>query len=197
MDGQRRMKQFVGSCFVVLGLSACGGSVPTTTPSLSNGAVPLVNPSFDLTPDGSLAGWEANEHSRGKSFSFTADASNMVSAPASASINRYGDEAWGLLRQTLPVKTVWIGKTARLSGSLKSEGADSFGAGLLLQTRTSGEDVLTYNHMSDRRLMGTQAWAKYSVEIKIPPQAFQFNLGIILEGGGTLWADDIQLEIID
>ena len=185
------------SAVAIAGLVACGGAVPVVSSLSGNTQVQLVNPSFDLSGAGSLEGWEANEHNAGNSFSFVPDTQNPLSTPASARINRYGNESWGLFRQTIPVKAIWIGKTARLTGSLRSEGADSFGGALFLQTRSGSDDVLTFNHMNDRRLYGSKPWASYSVDIKIPPQATQFNVGVMLEGGGTLWADDLKLEIID
>jgi hypothetical protein len=191
------MKKYLVVAAAALSLWGCGGSLPTTNANVPSNVVPLVNASFDLTSSGSIDGWEANEHNRGQSFSFVADTAEFASAPASAKIYRYGDEAWGLLRQNQPVLPAWLGKTARLTASLKSVGADSFGAGLVLQTQTGGDDILTHNHMGNARLLGNQGWTKYSIEIKIPPNAVKFNVGFMLEGGGTLWADDLKLEIID
>jgi hypothetical protein len=183
---------------------ACGGSITLPpVPAVPVAAapqgqlVPLKNPSFAAGADGQIEFWEANEHSRGHSFTFVADPKDAYSLPTSARINRYGDEAWGLLRQMVPVQPAWLNKTIRLTGFLRTDAVDSFGAAVLVQSRSASDDVLTWDHMNDRRLLGTRPWSAVSVQIKIPPNAAFISAGVMLEGGGTLWADDLRLEIID
>ena len=43
------------------------------------------------------------------------------------------------------------------------------------------------------RVFGTTPWAPFRVEVKVPPAAQQLLVGVMLEGGGTLWADDVLL----
>ncbi|MEO7640271.1 MAG: hypothetical protein ABIU07_02555, partial [Ramlibacter sp.] len=106
-------------------------------------------------------------------------------------------EAFGLLEQRVVAQPAWEGHTVRLSGSLKTVGATGGGGALVLQARTASAVILTHDHMDDRRLKGDQGWKKVSVQLKLPPQTRQLLVGVMLEEGGTLWADDLMLELLD
>lgn len=190
---------------LVLFLAACAGApAPGSDPAAGSTAVVaaagnglLRNPSFEIDGRGEFPGWEMLEHSRGNSYRFTADVQGAYSAPSSLRINRYGDEDWGLLRQMVPVKPEWLGRKARVSGMLRTEGVNHFGGALIVQSRGAGDNILTWNHMPESRVFGNTPWAPAQVEVKIHPQAQLVLVGVLLEGGGTLWADDLKLEIVD
>ena len=159
--------------------------------------VPLKNPSFDPDATGRMVGWSRIEHARGKSYYFVADPENAHSAPASARITRHGPEFFGALDQRIKADPAWIGKTARLSGYLKTQGATGVGGALTLQITDGRGNTLVHNYMDNRRVRGDQGWKHYSVEVKLPPQTYYVNVGPMLEEDGTLWADDMVLEILD
>lgn len=50
--------------------------------------------------------------------------------------------------------------------------------------------------MNDARVRGTQPWKRYDIELAIPANAERLRVGVMLEEQGTLWADDISLEIV-
>jgi hypothetical protein len=137
------------------------------------------------------------EHNTGNSYSFTVDTSAPYSAPSSARIHRYGQEDYGLLDQLVRIQPAWANKTARLSGALKTEKANDGGGALIIQTRLGDGSIITSNHMEDGRAKGTTAWKLYSVDVKIPNNAYHIRIGAMLDGGGTLWVDDLKLEIIN
>ncbi|MEO7391587.1 MAG: hypothetical protein ABIU58_05400 [Ramlibacter sp.] len=157
----------------------------------------MANPSFVAGADGELTGWHKIEHASGNSYTFTADEKSPLSKPSSLRINRHGLEAFGLLEQRVAVLPAWAGHTVRLSGSLKTVGATGGGGALVLQARTGSAAILTHDHMDDRRLRGDQGWKKVSVQIQLPPATRQLLVGVMLEEGGTLWADDLVLELLD
>lgn len=192
-----RIFPVVASTVLALLLAACAGGPGPGGDVATAGNGLLRNASFEIDASANFPGWEMLEHSRGKSFTFTADSQGARSAPSSLRIHRYGDEDWGLLRQMVPVRPEWRGRKARLSGYLRSEGADHFGGALIVQARGAGDAVLTWDHMPERRVFGTTPWAPFRVEVKVPPAAQQLLVGVMLEGGGTLWADDVLLEIVD
>ena len=159
--------------------------------------IEMANPSFVANAAGDLTGWHKIEHASGNSYTFIADTKSPLSKPSSLRINRHGKEAYGLLEQRVPALPVWEGHTVRLSGSLKTAGATGGGGALILQARTTGDQILVHDHMNDTRLVGDQDWKKVSVQVKVPPRTGQLLVGVILEDGGTLWADDLVLELID
>jgi hypothetical protein len=157
--------------------------------------IELENASFDAPGD--LPGWHAVGHAQGQSHEFAVDRERHRSAPASARIKRTGPEPWGLLVQVVKVQPAWAGKTVRFSGYLRTAGATGTGAGLTLQATTGGGAILVHDHMDDRRVRGEQDWKRVSAQIKVPAGAFYLKTGVILEDDGTLWADDLQLELVD
>ena len=165
--------------------------------AVKRGPVAMANPSFVADAAGELTGWQKIEHASGNSYTFIADTKSPLSKPSSLRIHRHGQEAFGLLEQRVAAPLAWQGRTVRLSGSLKSAGATGGGGALVLQARTGSSVILAHDHMDDRRLKGDQGWKKVSVQLKLPPQTGQLLVGVMLEEGGTLWADDLVLELID
>ena len=101
------------------------------------------------------------------------------------------------MNQLVPLQASWIGKTARLSGYLKTANAVDGGAGLMLQMLGGAGEILDWNHMNDSKVKLNQPWQSYSITLKILPKTAFISVGVMLEGGGTLWADDMKLELID
>ena len=193
-------------------LTALLASIPAAPASAQSAAAPnasaaaaakrgqpieMANPSFVSDAAGELTGWHKIEHASGNSYTFTADKKAPLSKPSSLRIERHGVEAYGLLEQRVPTLPAWEGRTVRLSGSLKSAKATEGGGALILQARTAGSVILAHDHMNDTRVRGDQGWTKVSVQVKLPPQTGQLLVGVILEGPGTLWADDLSLELLD
>jgi outer membrane murein-binding lipoprotein Lpp len=195
-----RLTVFVFAFVSLFALSGCGGvgSVANQSGNQAATQIPILNASFDqVSPAGALVAWTASEHNQGNSYTFQADSNGAWSAPSSVKINRYGPEDFGLLSQQIRVQPGWDNKTVRLSAQLKTGGAVDAGAGLILQMNGSGGDINAWNHMSATRVMQTQAWKSYSIDLKVVPGTYSIKVGVMLEGSGTLWADDLKLEIID
>lgn len=178
--------------------AADASSPPPAVEVLPAGAivVPLKNPSFNADAQGRFVGWTAHEHNRGNSYTFVADTANAYSAPSSARIQRYGDEFFGLLRQLIPMQQSWVGKKARLSGYLRTEGATGSGGALVIQARVSGSPI-AHDHMDAHRATGTRDWKRYTVEITLPANASELQVGAMLQDDGTLWVDDLSLILLE
>jgi hypothetical protein len=160
-------------------------------------AIEIENPSF--TPDdmGNLLGWQAIGHASGKSHEYAADREKPRSAPASARIKRTGHEPWGLLAQVVTVKKEWVGRQVRLTGYLRTAGATGTGGALVLQATNGSGSVMVHDHMDDRRARGDQGWKLATTQIRIPAGSYFVKVGVMLEDDGTLWADDLKLELLD
>lgn len=195
------MKHLVATVIVTAIVSACSvmpsADNKTSTVAVPGLLIPLLNPSFVAAADGKLAGWRAMEHNRGGSYTFMADTAVVYSQPSSLRIRRHGEEIFGFLEQSVRIKPEWINKTVRLSGYLKSDHIEGTGGALILQARADREYILGQNHMEDNRIKGTQPWQSYAVTLKIPPETYSLRVGVMLEDGGTLWADDLKLELLD
>ena len=157
--------------------------------------IPVSNPSFEKVENGAFTGWVALEHVSRGNYEFVSDTEKFKTAPSSLRIKMVKPELYGLLRQTIQIEDCWKGKTATLKGHLSIENANDIGGGLMIQAVQEGNGMLVWNHMQDNIMRGTSDWAPYSVSLKIPENAYYLRIGVMLQGGGTLWADDLTLEI--
>lgn len=182
-------------------------SAPTALPSLiarrqarraaPDAVISLKNPSFNPDQQGKMTAWTAIEHGSGNSYTFVVDPENALSIPGSARIRRHGSEPYGLLQQSISVHPTWYNKTVRLSGSLRGVDINGAGGALVLRADDGSGQILAWNFMQNDRVKGTQDWKRYTIELKIPPSAYSLIVGIMLEDGGTLWADNLAIELID
>lgn len=159
--------------------------------------VDLVNPDFDLPVAHWFEHWVSVEHASAGNYSFVLDTKEPYSKPNSARIRQEQPEDFGTLQQMVEVKKCWRNKKARLSGMLRAEGLTGQGGGLILQAFDGGGSILLWNHMDNSRIKGSQPWKRYSVEIQIPPTAYFLRVGFMLQDDGSLWGDDMKLEIVE
>ena len=84
------------------------------------------------------------------------------------------------------------GCSVRLEGELRTDHVRGW-AGLWL--RADGEDTpdLFFDNMSGHRATGTSDWTTYLLEAQLPRETAWLNLGVVLSGDGTVWADNIRL----
>jgi hypothetical protein len=82
----------------------------------------------------------------------------------------------------------------QFDGELKTESISGW-AGLWI--RADGEQVsnLLFDNMHNRGPQGTQDWSRYSLDVNLPAETRWLNIGIVLKGPGTLYADDLHLRV--
>lgn len=188
---------FFTACTMPVQQASSSSSVMATNAKSPWVTIPVKNPSFEPNAKGQIADWTASEHGEGNSYTFAPDPVAAWSGATSAKIHRYGAEFFGLLNQKVRISPDWIGKTVRFSGYLKTEKVDGKGGALILQATGGGGEILAWNHMHDNRAKDTQNWKPYFVEIVIPKNAFYLLIGAMLEDGGTLWIDDVRLNVVN
>jgi hypothetical protein len=100
-------------------------------------------------------------------------------------------DGFGSVMQRCPAAFL-RGRTVRLTGELKSKDVDGW-AGLWL--RLDGSDVpnLFFDNMTGNPVRGTTDWRSYKVEVVVPKEAAWLNYGLVLRGGGIVWADSFRL----
>jgi C-terminal processing protease CtpA/Prc len=83
------------------------------------------------------------------------------------------------------------GMTLELRGFLRTENISGF-AGLWIR---EDDDIPAFavEDMRAHKLPGATEWAEYSVSVPIRSEAHKVAFGVLLSGGGTIWADDLQL----
>lgn len=173
-------------------------TVPASTLPPGRQSIALVNPGFATDANGRFTGWTMIEHNVGKSYRFEPDAEQFaLTSPTSLRIQRYGPEFYGLAEQRVRVQPDWIGRTVRLSGYLRTRGVTGTGAALVLHVRDGSDQILVAEQMDGRRVRGDLDWQQYSVQVRVVERAWWLQVGVMLEDDGTLWADDLALDLMD
>lgn len=89
------------------------------------------------------------------------------------------------------------GQRIRYSGWLRTENAEA-GAGLWM--RVDGAkwgETLAFDNMQGRKITGTTEWQKCEIVLDVPDNAAEINFGALLRGKGTVWVDDLQIEVVN
>ena len=142
------------------------------------------------------SGWKRTLNAKADRYLIHVDSEIKHGGEASASIKfNCGDDQypWASLGQPFAADE-YRGKRVRLSGWLKT--VDAGEAGLWM--RIDGEQrVLAFDNMGDRAVSGTTDWKMYSVVLDVPSDAKNISLGVLLNGKGQIWADDLTFEVVD
>ncbi len=202
---------------VLIAVAACIGGCATTAapPAASTAAiakpvaapaaapavpqrVALANAGFELTqpgPRGDPAGWFSYQHAGPVSYKFSVDATERHGGERSLRIDNTGPEIYGTIAQGLEARP-WRGKVAKLSGWLKTRDADDGGAVLTLLALQTGA-TLAHNFMADAPVKGSTGWKRYTITLVLPPGTDKVEIGAMLRGRGSVWLDDVELDIVE
>jgi len=142
------------------------------------------------------SGWKRTPGSKADLYLIYVDSEIKHGGQASASIKfNCGDDQdpWASLGQPIAADD-YRGKRVRLSGWLKTVDAGE----AALWMRIDGEKrLLAFDRMDDRPASGTTEWKMYSVVLDVPSEARNIFLGVLLNGKGQIWADDLTFEVVD
>lgn len=86
----------------------------------------------------------------------------------------------------------FIGKRIKLSCFLKTEQADKCGAWLRIDNASG--DTVQFDNMDNRSIQGTTDWNHYSIVLDVPEDSTSIHFGVLLIGGGKVWADGFRFE---
>lgn len=182
-------------------LSASAALLLLGAAGASAAPVPLVNPGFEsLRPgiEGHPEGWTGIQHAGEESYDFALDSGQRRTGTQSMRIKRIGPEPYGSIMQVID-GTPLAGRTVRLSAWMRSEAVAEKGGGgaALTLTAMRGSSIIAYEFMKRSRVRGTRDWTRVSIDLALPARTTRIELGAMLEGDGTVWVDDFELEVLD
>ena len=90
----------------------------------------------------------------------------------------------------------FIGKRMRLSCFLKTKDVETF-ATMWMRVDSASDDILQFDNMSNRPIEGDTNWSRYSIVLDVPVGSAVIAFGVILSGGGHIWADQFTFEEVD
>ncbi len=91
---------------------------------------------------------------------------------------------------------LYVGKKVKMSGYLKTEDVRNW-ASLWLRVDDVNRRVMSFDNMSRRALSGTKDWTYCEIILPVPEGSTTFHYGAMLVGGGKIWVDNINFEIVD
>jgi hypothetical protein len=151
----------------------------------------FLNLDFETVVRGQVASWVTG----GAGCEFASDSERALPGSRSLRIQNVwaGPPAIEVAVQSLPV-AVARGKRIRFSGYIKTEDITRDFAGLWW--RVDGPTgILAFHNISDRGPRGTTDWQFYTIELPVAEEATNSNFGVPQVGDGTVWFDDLSVEI--
>jgi len=86
------------------------------------------------------------------------------------------------------------GKRLRYSAFVKCENIDRW-AGLWMRV-DKGKDSIAFDNMQQRPIRGTLDWTEYSIVLDVDQAAEKIAFGILIDGFGAAWIDDVQFTVV-
>ena len=87
----------------------------------------------------------------------------------------------------------YMGKRLKLSGFIKTKAVSGF-CGFWMRIDDALHDVLQFDNMSDRPIIGDTGWNHYSIVLDVPDNSAAIAFGVLLSGSGQVWIDGLQFE---
>ena len=172
---------------------------PSVTAPVSTAAIPgsvdVNNLNFEETnANGFPVGWGGG----GKGYELTSspdahrgESCGQIQSVVDADQLNFGSFTKGIMLSIADYR----GKRLRFSGYLKSDIEADAWAGLWM--RVDGESTsVSFDNMNNRPVKGKTDWTEYSVVLDVPEEATNINYGFLLAGAGTLWGDDLEIEVV-
>ncbi len=174
---------------VVLGLSC------VSLPSLAATDIKLVNPSFEEPANGARApGWFSTQHyGATRDYEWAVDTEAASDGKASYRIKRLRPQAFGMINQGVVVEA-HAGKTLELSAMMKTD--DVGPEGWLLVVNVENRNAVL-EQVRSLPATGKHDFKRYSLRFRLPADAYELKIGVMLLDAGTGWVDDLKLRVVD
>jgi len=88
------------------------------------------------------------------------------------------------------------GQRVRLSAWVKSESITGW-AGVWMRVDGEDDKALAFDNMQSRPITGTRAWTRHDVVLDVASNAKNLAFGILLNGTGAAWIDEVRFEVVD
>jgi hypothetical protein len=90
----------------------------------------------------------------------------------------------------------WAGRRVRVSAYLRTAALGGQGAALWARADTAGAPAAFTTTQGRRFLGGTLDWTPVSIELDVPARTSTILLGALTFAQGTLWVDDVRIEVV-
>ena len=182
--------------FSTAGAAVALGFACVATSSMATD-IKLVNASFEEPANGARApGWFGTQHygpNRERDYEWAVDTDVAAEGKASYRIRRKNPQVFGMIIQGVVVD-VHAGKTLELSAMMKTDGVGP--EGWVLSVNVENRNAVM-EQVRTTPATGKHDFKRYSVRFKLPADAHELKIGVMLLDAGTGWVDDIKLRVVD
>ena len=132
-----------------------------------------------------------------KNYVYAADTQTSHGNKLSQSLScvKAEPEGFGTIMQDF-VPTDYLGKRVRMSAWVKTAKVTGW-AGLWMRVDGAADTSLAFDNMGQRPIRGTTDWTRYEVVLDVAPGAKNLAFGLLLNGPGQTWLNDLQFEMVE
>lgn len=124
-------------------------------------------------------------------YTYGIDSTTVKSGKYAVCITFNGDKA-GFASWAFTLPDNYKGNNITLNGYLKTENVSDGFAGLWMRI----DPEIAFDNMGRKGVKGTTDWAEYGITLKMNPEKTRkIVFGVILDGKGKVWADDLKITI--
>lgn len=91
----------------------------------------------------------------------------------------------------------YLSKRIRLSGYVKTKDVAGKACLWLRVEKANSQQILSFDNMNNRPIIGTNNWKKYKIVVDVPATASKISYGALVRGTGQIWFDNLSFEIVD
>ncbi|MGM9950677.1 MAG: helix-turn-helix transcriptional regulator [Lysinibacillus sp.] len=105
-----------------------------------------------------------------------------------------GEGQFGTMMQSFSAEK-WQGKRFKMSCFIKTK--DTVKCGAWCRVDNHSGDLLQFDNMDNRPIVGTTDWNYYSIVLDVPADSASIHFGVLLIGTGEVWTDSFKFEEVD
>ena len=146
----------------------------------------------DALPEGWFkAGSAPSDYKMGVDESVTFDGSKSAFIESDSAESK----GFGTLMQNSSVEE-YLGERVQLTIYIKTQDVSGWTGGWF---RIDGgkKKTLAFDNMNNRPIKKSTEWAKYTMVLDVPANATKMAYGVLLNGNGKVWFDNLSFEIVD
>lgn len=103
------------------------------------------------------------------------------------------NNSWGTLMQVISAKN-YQGQRLRFQARVKTESVTH--AELWMRVDSASKHGAAFYNSMDKPIVGSADWQTRSVTLDVPDDAKSISFGAIDAGAGTVWIDELSLEVV-
>lgn len=109
--------------------------------------------------------------------------------------SRQNPRGFGTLMQMFKADS-YRAERRRLSAYIRAEVVENW-AGLWMRVDGPHDETLALDNMGQRPIKGTVNWRNYQVVLDVPGDVQYIAFGVLLDGPGRIWIDEVRFEVVD